>query len=174
MGYKFLPEVAKEEIFDQIRSYLEELAIDITSVDSSRPWGGFFVIDETSTDTFIHNFFPSIDKKDVTKFGSKLTPKILIVEPGEELSWQYHHRRAELWSCISGPVGYKRSMENKKPETLVLKPGEIVQFNPNERHTGIGLENWGIIAEFWQHTAPDRPSDDDDIVRLEDKYGRNI
>lgn len=63
-------------------------------------------------------------------------------------------------------------MTDEKSETLTLQPGEFVQFNPGERHSGVGLESWGIVAEFWQHIDPEQQSDDDDIVRLEDKYGR--
>lgn len=173
MEFGFSPETSKKEVFDKVLAYLGELVIDVTAVDAERPWGGFFVIDEASTDTFIDRFFPGINKADVTKFGDKLTPKILVIQPGEELSWQYHDRRAELWSCVDGPVGYRRSMNDEKPEVQTLTQGEAVQFNPNERHTGVGLESWGVVAEFWQHTSPEQPSDDDDIVRLEDKYGRN-
>jgi hypothetical protein len=36
----------------------------------------------------------------------------------------------------------------------------------------IGLEGWGVVAEFWQHTDPDYPSDEDDIVRVQDDYSR--
>ena len=172
MEFGFAPETSKQEVFQKVASYLAELSIAVESIDDSRPWGGFFVVEESSTDQFIKQFFPGIDKAEVTRFGDKLTPKILIVESGEELSWQYHHRRAELWSCVDGPVGYKRSMDDQKPETSILSVGESVQFNPSERHTGVGLQNWGIIAEFWQHTDPSQPSDDDDIIRLEDKYGR--
>ena len=172
MELQFTSETPKDEVFTKVASYLAELTINVSAIDHARPWGGFFVVEEESTDKFIETFFPECSPSDVKKYGSKLTPKILVVQPGEELSWQYHHRRAELWSCVSGPVGYKRSMEDTKPETTVLLPAEFVQFNPGERHTGVGLENWGIVAEFWQHTDPDQPSDDDDIVRLEDKYGR--
>ena len=30
----------------------------------------------------------------------------------------------------------------------------------------------GIVAEFWQHTDADSPSNEDDIVRLQDDYAR--
>ncbi|MEY3421855.1 MAG: hypothetical protein RIR48_2155, partial [Bacteroidota bacterium] len=49
-------------------------------------------------------------------------------------------------------------------ETLVLKQGE--------RHRLIGLNDWGIIAEIWKHTKPEHPSDEEDIVRLQDDFGR--
>jgi mannose-6-phosphate isomerase len=41
-----------------------------------------------------------------------------------------------------------------------------------ERHRLLGLNEWGIIAEIWQHTDATDPSDEDDIVRLQDDYGR--
>mgnify|MGYP003350752161 CR=1 FL=1 len=40
-----------------------------------------------------------------------------------------------------------------------------------ERHRLIGTkEGWGMVAEIWQHTVPDHPSDESDIVRLQDDY----
>ena len=49
-------------------------------------------------------------------------------------------------------------------KTLTLKKGE--------RHRLIGLSEWGIIAEIWQHTDAENPSNEDDIVRLQDDFGR--
>lgn len=172
MEFGFTPETSKEEVFNKVQAYLGDLAIDIASMDSERPWGGFFVIDEGSTDIFINQFFPDYDIEDIKQFGSKLSPKILVVGPGEELSWQYHYRRAELWKCVEGPVGYRRSLDDTQSEVIALQNGEIVQFAPSERHRLVGNGTWGIVAEFWQHTNPEQPSDEDDIVRLQDKYGR--
>lgn len=172
MEFGFSPESNKDEVFQKVEAYLGELAIGIGSIDNSRPWGGFFVIKEDSTDDFINEFFPDYDVDSIKQFGSKLSPKILVVGPEEELSWQYHYRRAELWRCVDGPVGFKRSKDDTQGETNILNHGEVVQFDPSERHRLIGLNNWGIVAEFWQHTDPEQPSDEDDIVRLEDKYGR--
>ena len=45
-------------------------------------------------------------------------------------------------------------------------------MDKGERHRLIGLEGWGIVAEIWQHTDPENPSDEDDIVRLQDDFGR--
>lgn len=162
----------KKTIFTAIENYLGSLSLGIASSDQERPWGGFFVIDEQDTDAFIGKFFPDTDISDIKQFGSKLSPKILVVGPGEELSWQYHHRRAELWRCIEGPVAYKRSKDDTQGEAQTLGEGEVVQFDPGERHRLMGADKWGVVAEFWQHTDADQPSDEDDIVRLEDKYGR--
>ncbi len=172
MELGFTPETPKEEVFEKVRSYLGELAIDIASVDADRPWGGFFVVDEASTDEFISTFFPDYNLDSIKQFGSKLSPKILIVGPEEELSWQYHDRRAELWKCVEGPVGYRRSLDDTQSNVITLSNDEIVQFAPGERHRLVGNGAWGIVAEFWQHTDPDNPSDEEDIVRLDDKYGR--
>ncbi len=162
----------KEAIFTAIKSYLGTISLGISSVDSARPWGGFFVIDESDTDTFVNEFFPNTDVKSIKQFGPRLSPKILVVGPGEELSWQYHYRRAEIWRCIQGPVGFKRSLTDIQGDTLTLQEGEVVQFGPSERHRLLGQSNWGVVAEFWQHTDPVHPSNEDDIVRLADKYNR--
>lgn len=166
------PASSKDDVFVKAQELLRSLSLAYISLDDTRPWGGFFVIDPSSTDTFIQTFFPDYDIADIKKFGDMLSPKLLVVGPGEELSWQYHHRRAELWKCIYGPVGYKRSHNDEQGETQTLEAGTIIQFDPGERHRLIGLDNWGFVAEFWQHTDPDNPSDEEDIVRLEDKYGR--
>jgi len=46
----------------------------------------------------------------------KLSPKILIVAPIKRLSWQYHHRRAEIWRVIQGQVGVVRSITDSETE----------------------------------------------------------
>ncbi|MCU0327251.1 MAG: phosphoheptose isomerase, partial [Spirosomaceae bacterium] len=40
------------------------------------------------------------------------------------------------------------------------------------RHRLVGVNEWGIIAEIWQHTDPKNPSDENDIVRVQDDFGR--
>lgn len=166
------PEIPKTEVFKQIESYLGELAIGVDSVDNERPWGGFFVISKESTDTFIDTFYSGYDVNKIKQFGDELQPKILVVGPDEILSWQYHFRRAEIWSGVHGPVGYHRSIDDNQGEVHTLGVGEVVQFSPLERHRLRGLTNWGVVAEFWQHTDPKDPSNESDIVRLDDAYGR--
>lgn len=168
------PEMDKSAVLDEVERYTRELGLTITDEDRQRPWGGFFVIAPESTNAFIETFFPEVDREDIYRYGSELGPKILVVQPGEQLSWQYHHRRAELWKAIAGPVGVLISKTDEKPDAhLVLNPGELTQHDTEVRHRLIGLENWGVLAEIWQHSDPNQPSDESDIVRLEDNYGRN-
>jgi mannose-6-phosphate isomerase-like protein (cupin superfamily) len=88
------------------------------------------------------------------------------------LSWQYHHRRAEIWRVIEGEVGVVMSDDDQPNELNSFEPGEIIVLNQGQRHRLVGLSEWGILAEIWQHTNPDEPSDEDDIVRLQDDFGR--
>ncbi|MEJ7674355.1 MAG: hypothetical protein WKF59_17085 [Chitinophagaceae bacterium] len=104
--------------------------------------------------------------------GNKLSPKILIVEPGKRLSWQYHFRRAELWKVISGVVGVIKSNSDVENEITKHDPSSAIKLKQGERHRLIGLDSWGIIAEIWQHIDKGHPSDEEDIVRLQDDYGR--
>jgi mannose-6-phosphate isomerase len=36
----------------------------------------------------------------------------------------------------------------------------------------VGLEDYAVVAEIWQHSDADNPSDENDIVRLQDDFGR--
>src|SRR5689334_1259589 len=92
----------KTEVFTAIGSYLDSLGIEVEGTDFDRPWGGFFVIKESSTEKFINQFFPNYSYDQIAN-GLSLTPKILVPAPGMRLSWQYHHRREEIWSVVAGP-----------------------------------------------------------------------
>ena len=50
--------------------------------------------------------------------------------------------------------------------------GDQIRLKKEERHRLIGLSDFAVIAEIWQHTDPNNPSDENDIVRLSDDYGR--
>jgi hypothetical protein len=54
----------------------------------------------------------------------------------------------------------------------VVHEQESIELATGERHRLVGLETWGIVAEIWVHTEPSDPSDESDIVRLEDDFGR--
>ena len=166
----FLEQLQKEEVFEKIEKYISSF-VRIRYKDMTRPWGGFLVIEEEDAENFIQQFFSHLTKEELSISG-KLSPKILLVEPGKKLSWQFHHRRAEIWKLVSGHAGLIKSDDDSENEIIILEPGDLVELKQGERHRLIGLEKWGIVAEIWRHTDAGNPSDEDDIVRLQDDFGR--
>ncbi|MGO4773131.1 phosphoheptose isomerase [Flavobacterium sp. W22_SRS_FK3] len=162
---------SKATVFDKIRNEIEKCSFNIINEDQTRPWGGFFVIDEAQAGDFISKFFShlSLDEVQIT---NKLSPKILVVAPESRLSWQYHFRRSEIWKVVEGPVGVKISNTDVEGELKTLKNGDFIKMDKGERHRLVGLDSWGIVAEIWQHTDQNNPSDEDDIVRIQDDFGR--
>jgi mannose-6-phosphate isomerase-like protein (cupin superfamily) len=160
----------KRDVFLSVENYLTENGFIIKNKDSERPWGGFFVIDEEQTKKFIKKYFKEFTVGEL--LIGRISPKILLVEPGKKLSWQYHHRRAELWKVIGGEAGIITSMTNEETELQRHESGSIIKLQKGERHRLIGLNAWGIIAEIWQHTDPEKPSDENDIIRVQDDFGR--
>lgn len=158
-------------IFETIQKELEAHSFEIVSKDHHRPWGGFFVIAEEQAQEFANLYFEGLDVSTL-KRGGALSPKILVVAPDKRLSWQYHHRRAEIWRVIQGQAGIKRSVTDTEGELEILNVGDTVTLQQGERHRLIGLEDYAVIAEIWQHTDANHPSDEDDIVRVQDDFGR--
>ncbi len=171
MEIKLSPALTKSQVFETIKMFLENAHFEIIESDKSRPWGGFYVIDESQSKKFIDYFFDDVPDED-KKSDGKISPKILIVERGKRLSWQYHHRRAELWKVIGGEAGIITSDSDKENDVQTKHPGDVIKLKQGERHRLIGLNNWGIIAEIWKHTDSDHPSDENDIVRVQDDFGR--
>ena len=157
--------------YKYIESKVKELGFNITSKDFNRPWGGFLVIEESQSKEFIEYFFKNIDINLITK-GLKLSPKILIVKPNSRLSWQYHFRRSEIWKVFEGEVAVVRSDSDHENTQEVFSKGSLITLKQGERHRLIGLKDYGVIAEIWQHTDVNNPSNEEDIVRVQDDYGR--
>ena len=157
--------------FIKVKKHIESFGYKIMDYDFERPWGGFLVINEAQSQKFANQFFDGIPI-DSLKISGKLSPKILIVNPKARLSWQYHHRRAEIWRVYRGTVGIIRSNDNDQKPILTLNEGDQVRLNQGERHRLIGLQKQAIVAEIWQHTDPNNPSNEEDIVRLQDDFGR--
>lgn len=171
MELKLSEDLSKDEVFETVKAYLDNHGFTVVSFDQTRPWGGFYVIEEQQAAKFIDLFFNDIENSEKYSTG-KISPKILIVEKGKRLSWQYHFRRAELWKVIGGEVGVITSENDEEGETQLKKTGDIIKLHQGERHRLIGLESWGIVAEIWQHTDNDQLSDENDIVRIQDDFGR--
>ncbi len=158
-------------VFNKIEKEVEKLGFRIDKQDRQRPWGGFFVIDESQAPQFITTYFPHLSVADFAGY-EKLSPKILLVAPHKRLSWQYHFRRAEIWKVVGGVAGVIVSDTDEQTELQKMPLGTIINLKQGERHRLVGLDDWGIIAEIWQHTDPKNPSDEDDIVRVQDDFGR--
>jgi mannose-6-phosphate isomerase-like protein (cupin superfamily) len=171
MELNLSPHFNKKDVFITVTAFLEYHNFKIVNSDETRPWGGFYVIDELQAQQFIDFFFKNIPQAQ-HQFGRKISPKILIVEPNKRLSWQYHHRRAEIWKVIAGEVGVIKSNNDEEGVLQLKKKDDIIILKQGERHRLAGTNNWGVIAEIWQHTDKNDPSDEEDIVRLQDDFGR--
>jgi mannose-6-phosphate isomerase len=165
------PQETRLELFQKVTSDLEAFDLRIRSQDLERPWGGFFAIDEDQAPLFSRIFFPELPFNSLPISG-RLSPKILLIEPHKQLSWQYHNRRSEIWKSIGGEVGVITSPTDEQGPMRRLQEQEIVHLPQGQRHRLVGLESWGVIAEIWQHTDPRSPSDENDIIRVQDDFGR--
>ena len=50
--------------------------------------------------------------------------------------------------------------------------GDEIRLYKGERHRIIGLYDYAVVAEIWIHTDKVNPSNEDDIVRVQDDYNR--
>ena len=145
-------------MYQEIKKEIESFGFNVVSHDFERPWGGFLAIEETQAQDFSNKFFEGIDVNTL-KIEGKLSPKILIVKPTTRLSWQYHNRRAEIWQVYKGTAGIIRSNSDVENEMEVHHEGDQIVLQQGERHRLIGLDDYCIVAEIWQHTDATHPSD---------------
>lgn len=168
---QFSKEISKDQVFSEVESFILSKGFSVATKDKTRPWGGFFVIEESLAELFIQTFFPHLSLSDFSGFA-KLSPKILLVAPNKRLSWQYHFRRSEIWKVIGGNAAIVISDTDVETPQKDLPLGSIVELAQGERHRLVGVDEWGIIAEIWKHTDAKNPSDENDIVRVQDDFGR--
>ena len=107
-----------------------------------RPWGKYDSIDN----------------------GARYQVKRITVKPGEKLSTQMHHHRAEHWVVVSGTANV--SIDNK---TSMVTENESVYIPIGSVHS---LENPGKIPLELIEVQSGAYLGEDDIVRFEDRYGR--
>ncbi|MBA2249007.1 MAG: phosphoheptose isomerase [Chitinophagaceae bacterium] len=161
----------KKTVFSAIEKYISDQQFIIVNKDENRPWGGFYVIDEAQAGFFIETWFKNVYDP-LPRLQEMVSPKILVVAPGKRLSWQYHHRRSERWKVIGGYAGVVQSFTDDETEIKNYHEGDVIRLQKGERHRLVGLDAWGIIAEIWEHTDSNNPSNEDDIIRLQDDFGR--
>ena len=158
------------KFYKNIEDELTNLGFQIVDSNLEKPWGAYFCIDENQAQVFSDKFFDGMDV-DSLKIENKLSPKILIVKPNMRLSWQYHNRRAEIWQVYKGQVGVVQSDTDIENELKNYMPGDQIKLRQGERHRLVGLADYGVVAEIWQHTD-EIPSNEDDIIRVQDDFNR--
>lgn len=114
----------------------------MTRSEESRPWGGFAVIEDLPT----HKV------------------KRIWVHPGQRLSYQRHLRRFEHWVILEG-----RARVTLDGEEKLLGEGESVDIPIETAHR---IENIGEARLTFIEVQLGDYFGEDDIVRLEDDYGR--
>ena len=107
-----------------------------------RPWGKYDSVDQ----------------------GERHQVKRIVVKPGAKLSIQLHHHRAEHWVVVSGCARV-----TKGNETFLLAENESTYIRTGEIHA---LENPGKVPLHIIEIQSGSYLGEDDIVRIEDRYGR--
>jgi mannose-6-phosphate isomerase-like protein (cupin superfamily) len=107
-----------------------------------RPWGTFTVLDE----------------------GDGFKVKRIEVLPGKRLSYQQHAQRAEHWVVVQGNA--KVTLDG---QDLVVKPGEAIDIAVGTAHR---VENPGDELLVFIEVQRGNYLGEDDIVRLQDDFGR--
>ena len=161
----------KEVGFKEIANIVSQNGFTVEETDNQRPWGGFVRLSNDDSERFIDLYFKQESKQ--FKSYKNLSPKYLLVGPGKPLSWQYHYKRAEYWKVLYGQAGVKLGdTDNLPKDTKILNTGDYIKFKELVRHRLIGLEDWAIVVEIWEHIDPLAPSSEEDIVRVADDFGR--
>ena len=107
-----------------------------------RPWGSFEVL---------------VDEPDYKT-------KRIVVSPGGRLSLQYHHRRQEHWFVVAGTGDVTRG-----DDLLPVQAGVAVDIPVKIPHR---IANTGAEPLVFIEVQTGEYFGEDDIVRLEDDYGR--
>lgn len=90
--------------------------------------------------------------------------KILHVKAGEALSLQYHERKDESIYLAVGEMLLDFGPAGQPLERRTIRVGEAVRLTPGTRHRMIAVED----CDVFEVSTPDL----EDVVRLEDRYGR--
>lgn len=90
--------------------------------------------------------------------------KILHINRGHKLSLQYHRQKEETIFLQSGKMNFVFENEKGQLEEILLLPGEAHHIPTGKRHRMIAIED----CDVFEVSTPQL----DDVVRLEDGYGR--
>jgi mannose-6-phosphate isomerase-like protein (cupin superfamily) len=91
--------------------------------------------------------------------------KVLFVRAGQSLSLQFHNLKDESWYVLEGRARLELGKAGEGLlEESVIGPGEAFRFRPGTVHRVTALDDTRILEVSTPHL--------DDVVRLEDRYGR--
>jgi mannose-6-phosphate isomerase len=90
--------------------------------------------------------------------------KVLFIRKGEELSLQFHRRKDEVIYVHQGRIELEVGEPGRNPDVEVIAAGRAFRFTPGTVHRWRALEDTVVL----EVSTPDM----NDVVRLEDRYGR--
>lgn len=90
--------------------------------------------------------------------------KKIVIKPGEAPSYQYHFKRSEIWIIVKGLAEIKID-----DSVVVYSTGDIITIPKQAKHQ---VRNIGEDELVFVEVQLGDYFGEDDIVRLEDKYGR--
>jgi mannose-6-phosphate isomerase-like protein (cupin superfamily) len=90
--------------------------------------------------------------------------KLLFVRAGQALSLQYHEVKDESWLVQEGRASLELGEVGGALETLEIGPDDAFRYRPGTVHRVTAIEDTLIVEVSTPHL--------DDVVRLEDRYGR--
>lgn len=94
---------------------------------------------------------------------SRYVGKLLHIKKGESLSYQYHVVKDETIRLLFGALEMDVELDGKRDQ-LRLAPGDCLHITPGMKHRMTAIENCDVL----EVSTPEL----DDVVRLEDRYGR--
>jgi len=90
--------------------------------------------------------------------------KILHIERAQQLSYQYHRRKDETIHLLSGLLDLEVAASAGPRRTIRLQPGQSFHIPAGLRHRMTAVETCDVLEASTTEL--------DDVVRLEDRYGR--
>lgn len=164
------PSREKELRFARLMAEARGFGLEVREVDSTRPWGGYIRFSRASLASFLSAYWHDVH---VRHADLDLDAKLLLVAPGQRLSLQAHAKRSELWRVLEGPVLVITGKDERDLAERLYRPIELLTIPCRRLHRlAAPVTGWGVVAECWQHEDPRDPSNEADIFRYADDYGR--
>lgn len=139
--------VAREDSVQDVKKVAQQLKLENHESyrlhkTVHRPWGSYTVLEE----------------------GEGFKMKRIVVKPGASLSLQMHYHRSEHWIVVSGTAKVINGERD-----LLVRTNESTYIPAGNKHR---LENPGRVDLVMIEVQSGSYLEEDDIVRFEDKYGR--